>query len=103
MSLMTRTKDFILQYETTVTTDSGAKKVTWADLKSIKVSISQVNQSMQYQSAKYLESTHVGLTNTKGIKAGKNQLKDSGGNIYQILSAAGDHRVTNLLLKKVET
>jgi head-tail adaptor len=101
--MATRTKAFILQNETTVTTASGAKKITWTDLKTIQVSISQINETRLYQSVKYQESTHSGITYSKGIKAGKNRLKDSNGEIYEILSAAGDYRMTNLLLKKVET
>lgn len=102
MSLATRTSVFTLQNETTVTTDSGAKRITWTDLKTIQVSITKINETRLYQSVKYQESTHNGVTYTKGIKACKNRLKDGNGDVYEILSSAGDYRMTNLLLKKVE-
>lgn len=103
MSMVTRTRVYTLQNETTVTTASGAKKITWTDLKTIQVSVSQINETRLYQSVKYQESTHNGVTHTKGIKAGKNRLKADNGDIYEVLSAAGDYRMTNLLLKKVTT
>lgn len=103
MSMATRTKAFTLQNETTVTTASGARKITWSDSRVIQVSISEINETRLYQSVKYQESTHIGLAYAKGIKAGKNRLKAENGEIYQVLSAAGDYRMTNMLLKKVET
>lgn len=103
MSRVTRIKTFMLQGATTVTTPSGAKKITWADIKNIPVSVCQIDETRMIQSVKYQQSTHSGTTHVKGIKTNTNRLKTENGDIYEILSTAGDYRMTNLLLKRVET
>lgn len=102
MSRATRMKTLKLQGATSVSSNSGAKKQTWHDIKNIAVSICQMDETRVIQSVKYKESTHSGVTYEKGIKADKNRLMDSNGDIYEIVSAAGDYRMTNLLLRRVE-
>lgn len=103
MSRATRMKTLKLQGSTSVSSNSGAKKQTWHDIKNISVSICQIDETRVIQSVKYKDSTHSGVTYEKGIKSDKNRLLDSNGDIYEIVSAAGDYRMTNLLLRRVET
>ena len=104
MGIITNMKHYMLQSKTKIRTESGAQKETWTNRLVIDVSIYDKNERLNTQSARYNESTHTGLTFYKKIKAFKNRLIDEETQeIYEITSAVNDGRLTNLLLKKVDT
>ena len=83
MSINRDMKSYRLQKEETVRTPSGAENMKVA------------------ASATYLESTHIGLTRCKSIKAeGYRLVKDDV--VYRIIDCNPQGRMTNLLLKVVE-
>lgn len=102
MSIISNMEAVILQVKTRVETKSGYKD-TWADKETIYVSIYKTNDMINTQSVKYNESTHTGLTFYKDIKEGVNRLLDDKGFIYEIKGANPKGRLTNLLLKVVDT
>jgi|LGOV01.1.fsa_nt_gb hypothetical protein len=104
MGITANMKAFRLQNKTKIGTESGAQKETWSDGPMVDVSIYQKNERLITQSARYNESTHTGLSFSKNIKAFKNRLRDEETQeIFEITSAVNDGRLTNLLLKKVDT
>lgn len=104
MGIMTKMKPYVLQNKTKIRSGSGASKKTWTDGATVDVAVYEKNEYLNTQSARYNESSHTGLTYAKNIKAFKNQLKDPvTSEIYEIKSAVSGGRMTNLLLKKVDT
>lgn len=104
MSINAEMKPYIIQNKIKIRSQSGAESTSWNCGRPIHVVIKKTNDLLNTQSARYNESTHTGLTRCKYIKAYTNRLLEiETGSIYEILSVANDGRITNLLLKKVET
>jgi hypothetical protein len=103
MSINSNMQAVKLQEKKKVDTKSGAKKYDWVDKETIYVSIYKTNDMINTQSVRYNESTHTGLTFYKNIKEGINRLLDNNGVIYEIKGANPQGRLTNLLLKVVDT
>lgn len=104
MSINSKMEDYMVETLVKVRTASGSDRREWTPSRPIKVSIFKINEQRQTLSLKYSESTHTGLTQCKYIKANTNRLINTKtGAIYNILSAANDGRMTNLLLALVET
>ena len=94
-------KSYRLQKEETVRTPSGAEKQKWIDMGGVKAAVYKKNDMKVAASATYLESTHIGLTRCKSIKAeGYRLVKDDV--VYRIIDCNPQGRMTNLLLKVVE-
>lgn len=104
MSINTSMKDFVLQSKMKVRTASGAENYNWDQGRPIQAVVKKKSDRLNTQSVKYNESTHIGLTRCKYIKAHTNRLMAvDTGDCYDILSATNDGRITNLLLKRVDT
>lgn len=95
-------KSVTLQVRKEVETKSGAQKYDWVDEKHIEVAIYKTNSFINSNSVRYNESTHTGLTRYKDIKEGINRIVE-GETIYNITAADNKSRLTNLLLKVVDT
>ena len=102
MAINREMDSYILEVKETIRTPSKATKETWKEIKSIDVSIYEVDDRINTQSVRFNDSTHIGLTWCKDIKDGKNRLK-KGETIYNILSSKTKGRFTTLLLKVVDT
>ena len=101
MSINRDMKSYRLQKEETVRTPSGAEKQKWIDMGGVKAAVYKKNYMKVAASATYLESTHIGLTRCKSIKAeGYRLVKDDV--VYRIIDCNPQGRMTNLLLKVVE-
>ena len=101
MSINRDMKSYRLQKEETVRTPSGAEKQKWIDMGGVKAAVYKKNDMKVAASATYLESTHIGLTRCKSIKAeGYRLVKDDV--VYRIIDCNPQGRMTNLLLKVVE-
>ena len=104
ISLQTESVDFVctaIKYSVTVRTPSGAEKQKWVDTGEVKAAVYKKNDMKVATSATYLESTHIGLTRCKSIKAeGYRLVKDDV--VYRIIDCNPQGRMTNLLLKVVE-
>ena len=85
-------------------TKSGAEKWNWDTENSveIEVAIYDIDDRINTQSARFNDSSHIGLTRYKDIKEGLNRLR-KGDMIYNILSSKSKGRFTQLLLKKADT
>lgn len=104
MSINSNMKDYMVESKVKIRTASGADRQEWTENRPIKASLFKTNELRQTQSLKYSESTHTGLTRCKYIKANTNRLKEmETGTVFEILSATSDGRMTNLLLKAVDT
>ena len=94
MSINRDMKPYRLQKEETVRTP-------WVDTGEVKAAVYKKNDMKVATSATYLESTHIGLTRCKSIKAeGYRLVKDDV--VYRIIDCNPQGRMTNLLLKVVE-
>lgn len=102
MSINRDMKPVLLQVKQVARTSSGAEKVTWNDVEIINAAIYKNSDLITTASARYKDSSHTGLTYCKSIKEGVNQLKD-GDTIYQITGCNTKPRLTNLILKEVDT
>lgn len=102
MSINSNMKAMMLQVKKKIPSLSGATKYEWSNEALIYVSIFKKNNMINTQSVKYNESTHSGLTFYKGIKPGINRLLDKD-IIYEIKEVNNNGRITNLLLKVVDT
>lgn len=90
-----------LEVNSPVQTASGIKKPQWADVGEIMVAVYQTDQAVRYGSETYKETTHIGLTFERQIKAKKNRIiKD--GVTYLVLSNDPQGRMAQLALKVVE-
>ena len=77
------------------------EKQKWVDTGEVKAAVYKKNDMKVATSATYLESTHIGLTRCKSIKAeGYRLVKDDV--VYRIIDCNPQGRMTNLLLKVVE-
>jgi hypothetical protein len=96
-------KDMMLQIRTTTQSESGQKKETWSDVKTIRICIYPTGGGKnQTNNQVYVESTHTGITYEKGIKEVINRLLDPlSGEIYEITLATNRIKAWELLLKKV--
>ncbi len=102
MSIERDMKECTLQKKMSARGKSGAKNYVWKDVRKVRVAIYKNSELIISTSARYKDSTHTGLTHCREIVAGKYRLvKD--GVIYQIISSDTNHRLTNLILKAVET
>lgn len=100
MSVNRDMRPFMLQKNVPRRTPSGAEKNVWEDDRTIDVAVYKKNDVRVVASAKYLESTHTGLTRYKDIDADSYRLV-RGGVVYQITDCNPEGRLTNLLLKVV--
>ncbi|KIL09249.1 phage head-tail adapter protein [Clostridium botulinum] len=102
MSINSNMKPIMLQKKEKVKSPTGAKKEQWVDVKVINVAIYKTNDMLNTNSTKYNESSHTGITFYKDIKENMNRLvKDK--TVYNVTSANPQGRLTNLLLKVVDT
>lgn len=92
----------ILEKKEKVKQPSGATKETWTSEKEIEVAIYDIDDRINTQSAKFNSSTHTGLTTEKNMREGINRLNIEG-TIYTIEGCKLKGRLTQLLLKKVDT
>lgn len=102
MSIARDMIDCMLQEKVTVRSKSGAKIDEWRNVHQIKVAIYKSDERIIAASEKYKDATHVGLTFCKNIKSGKHQLVIDGA-VYQVKKSDSKHRLTNLILKEVDT
>ncbi|MBS4535830.1 hypothetical protein GOQ29_09405 [Clostridium sp. D2Q-14] len=103
-SIKRNIKTYFLDTKIKIRTPSGASKEYW-DIENsieIKVSIYDVDDTINTQSVKYNDSSHIGLTKHKSIKEGINRLRNDF-DIYNIISSKPQGRYTQLLLKRIDT
>lgn len=102
MSINRAMRPVTLQKKEKTRTPSGADKVTWKDMGTIDAAIWKTNELLVTESLKYGDSSHTGLTHCKTIKSGLYRILD-GDTVYQVIDANTESRLTNLLLKVVDT
>lgn len=102
MSVNRDMKNFRLMKKETVRSPSGAKKEVWKESGNITASIRKKNESRVLSSERYREASHTGLTYRKDIKAFSFRIAD-GDVIYDIIDCNTESRLTNLLLKVVDS
>lgn len=100
MSIASNMKKYMLQVKTTEKTSSGLKKEVWKDVQNIDVSILKKSSTLNTQSVKYNDSTHVGITFYQNIKEGLNRLVD-GDRVLSIIDVTQGRKKV-LLLKEVD-
>lgn len=103
MSIASNMKELTLQVYKETESPSGAIKKEWVDDKPIMISIFDTSSTLSTNNVRYNESTHCAFTFMRGIDKLKNRLIDSKGAIYTINDVKANGRLTNLLLKVVET
>ena len=101
MSINSNMKSIILQENTPTRSTTGANKDNWKDKDTILIAIYEIDSRVNTNSAIYNESTHIGLTFNKNIKAIRNRLKDED-NIYSITGVKLQGRLTQVFLKVIE-
>lgn len=101
MSVNRDMKKYMLQKKSTDRSPSGGKKESRADVGEIDVAVYKNTEMVMYASERYKESTHTGLTYSKGIKAEISRLFREG-SVYRIVSCNEDGRLTVFLLKEVD-
>lgn len=102
MSINRDMKSYTLQQKKKSRTPSGAEKWEWTDSGSVSVAIYNSGERFVSASVRYKEATHVGLTHSKGVRAGKNRLIRDGA-IYNIIDCKPEARLAVLILKVVDT
>lgn len=102
MSINRDMKQMNLQKKNTARSPSGAPTVSWVDAGMIRVAVYKNNDMITAASVRYKDSTHTGLTHCRQIAAGTYRLVD-GECLYEITSCNTQPRLTNLLLKEVNT
>lgn len=102
MSVARTMKSFTLQKKIMQRTPSGAKKEAWEDKCKINAAIYKSDEKILSGSERYKDATHVGLTYYREIEAGKYRLKQ-GDKLYYVEKSDAGHRLTNLLLKEVDS
>lgn len=85
-----------------VRTPSGAEKENWEQKKNIRLAVYKKNDMLKYGSERYNDASHVGLTQERGIKAGKHKVNYLGKEM-EVLESNENGRLTVLILKEVET
>lgn len=100
MSINRDMRPAVLLHKTTERTSSGALRENWEETKIIRVALYKTSEVSTTSNARYLESTHTGLTYTKEIEPEVDRLLQNG-KIYRITSVDTHGRLTNLLLKAV--
>lgn len=103
MSINQNMKKYILQVRTIRESPTGAEEFEWVDFKEIDVAIYKTSDTLNTQSVRYNESTHVGITWEKEIKEHECRLRDVAGTIYGITAVDALSKRTTLLLKAVDT
>lgn len=85
-------------------TKSGAEKWEWdtENATLISAAIYDIDDRINTQSVRFNDSSHIGLTRYKDIKEGLNRLRKDD-TVYNILSAKIKGRLTQLLLKRIDT
>lgn len=91
-----------LQKKEKTRTASGAEKKAWKTIETIDAAIWKTNELLVTESLKYGDSSHTGLTHCKTIKSGLYRILD-GDTRYQVIDVNTESRLTNLLLKAVDT
>lgn len=102
MAINRKMRRYLLQKNIPEQSTSGVKRDHWCDIGEIEAAVYKKNDMQVLSSEKYNESTHIGLTYQKQMSQGKYRLV-SGERIYRIIGCNTDSRLTNLLLKVVET
>lgn len=92
----------VLEKKEKVKQPSGASKEVWVVDKEIYIAIYDIDDRINTQSVRFNNSTHTGLTAEKSIREGINRLNGKG-TIYTIEGCKLKGRLTQLLLKKVDT
>lgn len=95
-------KEFELQEKTDNSTipSIGCQSSTWETIGMVDMALYEMDNRINTNIAKYSESTHTGLTYTKGIKKDLNRLV-YGDSIYTVESVNDNGRMSHLILKEV--
>lgn len=101
MSINRDMEPYMLQEVRPIRSPSGAETQEWTDVEEISIAVYKTNGTKVVASAKYMESTHTGLTYRKDITADRCRLAKDG-KVYVITDCNSGGRLTNLLLKGVE-
>lgn len=102
MSINRDMKPYMLQRKGKVRTESGQERTTWEDVFLVEVAVYKNSDMITTASVRYNASSHTGLTHHKGIKEGVNRLKNED-TVFQIIGCNTKPRLTNLMLKEVDT
>lgn len=78
MSINRDMKAYDLEQRISIRTESGAEDYEWKKVCSIKAAVYKKNDRSVVTSEKYLESTHIGLTQYRMIEADKYRLVRDG-------------------------
>lgn len=103
MSINRNMRPYTLQKKLSGRTKSGAESESWSDVDTILVSFKKVNEMRVTANVKYGEASHTGLTYYKNVRKNVNRLIDEDGIVYDILDVNLESRLTNLILKAVDT
>lgn len=103
MSINRNMLPYTLQKKLSGRTKSGAESESWSNVGTIRVSVKKVNEMRVTANVKYGEASHTGLTHYKDIRKNVNRLLDKNGVVYEILDVNPESRLTNLILKAVDT
>lgn len=103
MSINGDMKTYKLQKKAKARSPSGAEKESWMEAGSIVAAIYKKNEMRTVSNERYLEATHTGLTHRKDIRAYIFRIVDGDSAIYLITDCNTESRMTNMLLKVVDT
>ncbi len=99
MSINRDMRKYELLVREDTSSESGAKKSIWTQLKEVSVAIYDKSERFSTENIKYKEATHIGLTRDREILSGM-ELK-SGAVKYQVMARNGNGRLVSLVLKVV--
>lgn len=103
MSINRDMEQWTLQRNKETRSASGASKENWTDIQKILVAVYEKDELRRTDSARYQEATNTGLTYFKNFDRKKQYRLVSGGRCLEITSCNVQGRLTNLLLKEVES
>lgn len=102
MSVNRDMRDYELLKANKTRSTSGAEKEDLEKVRDISVAVYKTSDMISAGSAKYKESTHVGMTHFKDIKAGTFHIRNED-HKFEIISFNPDGRLAVLLLKEVDS